>query len=405
MKSVILATSIAGLLAIARGATHDLLVGTFVQKSIYTLRFDDKANTLRLVGNTSVRAPSSWITLSKDQKHLYGTDYEYIVGQTDRTDLPRYLSFSVRNSTSIVHEKTLKASHVCNGSSIYIAQSPFPPYNVYGADFWSYPGCGNVMSVDSDAGLDRVVQDFRYGLPESSVHGLDFQSRGRNRRLYSADTHGNAIWTHEINTVRGTVVVRKPHMIAGPSAGANPRHVVAHASGRAIYAVMEGSSEVVSYALNGDGVPLRASATIFSILPPGTNLTAYWGDAAAISASGTVLWATTRARDPAANGFVSAFDLDPMTGAILRQNFLVETSSSGGVANAVSPSQHDGRVMAITDNAKGFVEIWEMSKTGDSVKVVAHLDLADTGNSRYKSGCCANAVWLPSGGGRWRGDE
>lgn len=62
------------------------------------------------------------------------------------------------------------------------------------------------------------------------------------------------------------------------------------------------------------------------------------------------------------------------------------TTSSGGAANAVSPSEFSDKYVALTDSATGFVEIWSLADNGSSAGVVAHLDLDD-------GGCCANAVW------------
>lgn len=54
----------AGLATLVQAAKHELVVGTFVSKNLYTLSFDDQAFTLDLVANISVPVPSSWIALS-----------------------------------------------------------------------------------------------------------------------------------------------------------------------------------------------------------------------------------------------------------------------------------------------------------------------------------------------------
>lgn len=53
-----------GLVASVRAATHELVVGTFVTKALYTLSFDDQDLSLDLIANISVEAPRSWISLS-----------------------------------------------------------------------------------------------------------------------------------------------------------------------------------------------------------------------------------------------------------------------------------------------------------------------------------------------------
>lgn len=47
-----------------RAAKHGLIVGNFVQGSLYSVVFDDKTFELKLVGNTTVPAPSSWLSWS-----------------------------------------------------------------------------------------------------------------------------------------------------------------------------------------------------------------------------------------------------------------------------------------------------------------------------------------------------
>lgn len=52
------------LVTFAYAATHELIVGTFGTKSLYTVEFDDEALTLDLVANTSVPVAGSWLALS-----------------------------------------------------------------------------------------------------------------------------------------------------------------------------------------------------------------------------------------------------------------------------------------------------------------------------------------------------
>lgn len=245
------------------------------------------------------------------------------------------------------------------------------------------------MSVDSSGALSNVIQDFEY-LEESGVHGMAL-SPGSNF-LYSADTHGNYLWTHELDQDTGRVV-RVLDMAEGPSVEAHPRHVASHQKGKVVYVVMEGSNEVVWYKVDAStGIPC-IQQPIYSLLPAGVNGSEYWGDTLAVSASGKYLWATTRSRDDAVPGYIAVYELDEH-GGIIKENFLKETTTSGGVANAVAPAEFSDRFVALTDNSIGFVEIWELAEDGNSADVVAYIDLADQGNERYTSGCCANAVWL-----------
>lgn len=183
--------------------------------------------------------------------------------------------------------------------------------------------------------MNGVVQNFTYD-PTSGVHGTAFSANPAGSSsgflLYSADDSGNALWAHRLDPEQGGRVAELvAHLPAEPE-GANPRHVAAHPAGRYLYAVYEGSSEVAQYDVEPEtGIPSFAGVR-FPLLGPDQDPADFWADEVALSASKAYLWATNRARDEAGKGYISAFDLDE-EGAIVRQNFLVETTTSGGSAN------------------------------------------------------------------------
>lgn len=53
-----------GLIVLAEAAKHHLIVGTFSTNFLYTVEYDDAAETLKLVKNTTTNAGSAWIALS-----------------------------------------------------------------------------------------------------------------------------------------------------------------------------------------------------------------------------------------------------------------------------------------------------------------------------------------------------
>lgn len=246
------------------------------------------------------------------------------------------------------------------------------------------------MSTTPTGELDQVLQTFHYW-PNSSIHGGAFSPDGQY--YYSADTQGNALWTHRMNRPSGTLA-ELVNVLPGPWKDANPRHVTVHPSGKRVYVVMEHASLVVSYTPNPQTGALSQDGALYSLLPLGADVEDYWADEVAVSGSGRYLWATNRGKE-GRKGLISVFELDSKSGEILGQNFLVETSTSGGVANAVAVMNGTDRFVALTDNEVGFVEMWELAADGTMAWPVARLDLADVAeNSRYKSGCCANVVWL-----------
>lgn len=52
------------LAAVSRATVHEMIVGSFVSKNLYTIAFDDVEKSLGLIANFSVPAASSWIALN-----------------------------------------------------------------------------------------------------------------------------------------------------------------------------------------------------------------------------------------------------------------------------------------------------------------------------------------------------
>lgn len=262
---------------------------------------------------------------------------------------------------------------------------PEPPHYVYGTFFASRSGidagCGSVISVDERGVMDEVIQNYTYFANVSGVHGTAF-SPG-SQYLYSADDLGNALWTHRVNRTTGEVTFLAA--LAGPSSGSDPRHVTVHPNGKYLYSILEGTSQLAQYTIDqGTGVPTYDLA--YPLILSAQSPVNYWADEVALSFSNKYLWATNRARDANNTGYVSVFALDEQ-GAILKQNFLAPTSSSGGISNILSPSPYTDRFAVLTSNSTSFVEVWELAEDGSSAQAVAHLDIDDGG------GCCSNALW------------
>ncbi|KAI5853652.1 Lactonase, 7-bladed beta-propeller-domain-containing protein [Durotheca rogersii] len=359
--------------ALASAAKHQLFVGSFSTKFLYTLEYDDSLQTLGLAETIPVNSASSWIALSYDKKNLYATDWEAVV--------PSFVSYSVDDARTITYERRISGDMSCSDSkSIFITANPNTPYTVYGNFFYGNAKCGSVMSVSANGSLSSVIQGFNYA-DGSAVHGTAISPN--SQYLYSADHGTNSIWVHRMDDIDGTLKYLSQSVM--PTENAKPRHVVAHPEGKYIYAVMEGTSEVVQFStshLNN----LTALQDKFSLIKEGEDPSDFWADEIALSANNLYLWASNRAHDSGRKGYISAFQVGE-DGHITQQYFLTETTSSGGFANAVAPSLFDDRVVAITDNTTGFVEVWKMNGENTQAVPVAHLDIKDGG------GCCANAVW------------
>ncbi|KAI1337889.1 Lactonase, 7-bladed beta-propeller-domain-containing protein [Xylariaceae sp. FL0016] len=360
--------AVTGYILLVQAAKHRLVVGTFSTYALYTFEYDDEAQSLVRLASNPVPAASSWITMNHDKTKLYGTDWQALE--------PSFVSYDVTDPLDIKHEATIVAGAGCLGSlSIFVVANPSPPYAVYGSYYYGDAKCSTVMSVNDNGTLDGIVQNYTYA-NGSAAHGLAFSTDGKY--LFSADTKGNSIWTHEIDPETGAVSYFS--ILPGTEAGADPRHLVAHPSGEYMHAVLEGSSEIAEYVFSEEGKP--ALQTTYPLLRPGDDAADFWADEVAISATRKYLWGTNRAHDDARKGYISAFRLDG-SGAIVEQMYLKETDTSGGYANSVAPAPFADDIAALTDNSTGFVQIWDVGGS-----VVTTLEMDDGG------GCCANVVWL-----------
>ncbi|KAL6412896.1 carboxy-muconate cyclase [Ilyonectria robusta] len=260
----------------------------------------------------------------------------------------------------------------------FIVASTAEPFTVFGAPYSS--GCSSLaISVDSGT-LDTSFASLEYD-SAAGVHGLALSPA--NDFIYSADDMGDATWVHSYDSSSG--VVKEVQRMSAPT-GANPRHLVVHPNGLFVFVLYEELSEIAVYSRDVASGELTNTNTTHLLIPSSesslnellyisrliqylapTNTSSYWADEVLLSVPSTnsstnapkYLICSTRSRETSAPGYVTAFSLDSVTGNIVEQLFIVPTTSSGGSANAVSPSTFSEDYFAITDSASNFVEFLE----------------------------------------------
>lgn len=121
----------------------------------------------------------------------------------------------------------------------------------------------------------------------------------------------------------------------------------------------------------------------------GKNSSRYWSAEVMLSHSYRLLWASARAnRDTDHVGYISCFSLHD-DGKIKELLFMEPTSTTGGIANQISPAPFSDEWMALSDFPRGYVEIWQVrnpDKGGITARPVARVEIRD-------GGCCANSIW------------
>lgn len=380
MRSSTSSTLALGLLAsVAQAAKHQIIIGTFSTSFLYTVEFDDEANTLSLLKNSTAAAAHQWLSLSADKKNLYGTAGSSVMQMDSYT-------IGDDTGTDIVHNGTV-VSGECATMTVHLEALQAEPYGVYGVSYGTGENCGGVVGVDAQGVAVESAQNFTYDNPASSLHGVGFHPSGDY--LYTADMGAKSVWTHKVDRTSGEVT-----FVANSSYEAGIRHVNAHPSGKYAYGMTETTSTVVLLSIdNSTGAANVVEGSTYSIIPANSSGT-HRGETARLSATGALLYATTRVNysDTASvDGYVSAFTLDA-DGDIVSQDFIETTTtgggSSSGASNMVVPTLHDDDLFAILDHGVGFIEIWQRDADGTGASVLAHLDINDDG------GCCSNGVWL-----------
>ncbi|KAL2148913.1 hypothetical protein VTH82DRAFT_1599 [Thermothelomyces myriococcoides] len=415
--STILLGRLGALASIASATTHHLFVGNLVPPAaIYALKFDDETNDFAVLKNNTADASHAWITFDHAKKNMYGAS----LNET------RIASYRVLNETTVELTRHINATGACyNTTSPFVVAMPTEPHLVFTASWPGPAGCAMSLGVSSRGVLNDTLYSWSY-TNESAVHGLalapmrnnnnnstisNSNNSTSNRQLvYSADLKGNLIWTHSVDptTGRASEVGRFP----APKEGDHPRHLEVHPNGERLYVVLEAGNAVVEYAVDRDTGAVSAELGRHSLLPPDVDPEQYWSaevmlgppvpanpgnashGAGAGADGGRYLWATARAEEEDAVGYVSAF-LIGHNGGIVKRMFRVPTPTTGGIANAVSPAPWSHEYAAMTDFGTGYVLMWKMEGRKDrddglveyeTAKAVARADIVD-------GGCCANAIW------------
>ena len=133
------------------------------------------------------------------------------------------------------------------------------------------------------------------------AHGVVFSPD--NKFLMLADLGLDRIFVYKFDAARGTVAANDPAFVEAV-AGAGPRHLAFHPSGRVLYVINELNSTVVGYLYNSDTAGLTPFQTI-STLPAGY-IGANTAAEIAVSAGGTLLYASNRGNDT-----IALFAIDP----------------------------------------------------------------------------------------------
>lgn len=213
---------------LARTAEHHLFVGTYGTPAIYSVTYDDIAQSLRLVRNNTTRTENEWLALSYDGNTLYSSGTS------------GWSSFPVTNPTTIGGESntTPPIGTCANYGGVFILASKRAPYSVYGS-----LSCANYIEVGPDGDVGKATE-----VPYNDaviIYGMAMDPS--YSYLYSTDWKNGKIWTHKVNDDGSLTPLGS---VDAPSAVSAPRSVVVHPSGNTLYITLEAWNTVALYTIN-----------------------------------------------------------------------------------------------------------------------------------------------------------
>jgi hypothetical protein len=169
------------------------------------------------------------------------------------------------------------------------------------------------------------------------------------------------------------------------------RQIVTHPVGHRLYVITRDSNELIDIPLlANDRVDGPVAANRSAILVKGTPDGQYVTTSLAISSSNATLWTLSHTGAPDNTFIVTAFRLDPATGAV--QNRVARASfknylGDGSVAtSSLIPAPFEGDMIAVTTYPGAMVAV--MGLVGESIKAYGRAMLAQD------EGCCGEGVWL-----------
>jgi carboxy-cis,cis-muconate cyclase len=394
--------------------TLDFYVGSFNMPYIFTLRFHPQNNHLAVINISSALGPHSWLSLSPDQRTLYATAWT-----KPDSSIAAYRNVGPGAALELLGSKPVR------NKPGYVACSSSHIFSVGGAT-------GEVFRVDKDGGIGELAQKLEFALdtePDTKqgkspvphgdfgglrhgAHGCDLSHDGKT--MYVADIGRNCTWSFSVDDDALHEVLGHQLKHDAPREDDGPRHAWPHPNGQVVYVVQEHSSMIDVFSITRDArgtVEALHHLQGGSILPEGKDPGDYWADEVRLSAGPdksepTHLFASTRGLESPTKGYVAAFELN--RDGTLKDTVaidILETPSSGGIANAIEPAPWSAALskthpsvqyMAMTDSEA--CKVFLLSFDGARIRMVNSVTLeipaAEHAHQQTEQVQPATAIWL-----------
>lgn len=285
-------------------------------------------------GDFDAGADPSYLTLDPSRSHLYAANEND--GQEGGI-----------TALAIDESGALKKLNHRTGSDkgfTYVAVAPGGKF-VLGASYNG--GSVSVFPLTADGAIDPEVDSADFGA-NSQAHAVGFDKTGS---YVLVPTKGANQIQQLVLGQDGMLTANTPPNVAS-AAGAGPRHIAVHPSGKLAFVVNEQSSTLTPYQLSADG-KLTAGSSI-STLPLDFNGESK-GAHVELSPDGRFVYASNRGHDS-----IAVFSVDQSTGSLT----LVEHESTRGRTPRDFDVDPNGDVLIVANQDSASLSVYKIEADG-----------------------------------------
>jgi carboxy-cis,cis-muconate cyclase len=233
--------SVIGFLAsVTTAVRHNMFISSFRSRHLFAVSYDDETGITQEERAMFGNAGHTWLTFNKDRSTMYASERN------------GFSSYKVVTPSVLAPSGTLpggrcQANNKEAGETALIA-SHAPPFSLYGSGGKS--PCSWVISVRPDGSLNGIAQSLVYnrpGPPSESSNGSrveGFAMAKDGRWLFSADSRGEGIWTHAVNS-QGLLGISRFTPIHIEDV--RPRRLAVHPSGNFLYVTGRRPNEILTF--------------------------------------------------------------------------------------------------------------------------------------------------------------
>lgn len=310
-------------LAMRRGGKSIVYVGTFrgdTSKGIYAFRFDSDSGTIEPLGLVAEASRPLFLALHPNRRFLYAVSRPSPV---DRKHIGVVLAYSIDSHTGKLTPLNSMPSRGIDPAYISVDKTG---NNVLVANYGSNSGQGAVavFPIKKDGSLADASDFVEYSgsgvhpQRQQGSHSHAIDSAPDNRFVIVTDLGLDKLFVYRFDLGKGKLDANDPPF-ATLQAGAGPRHIVFHPSGRFLYVVNEIQSTITAFAYDASAGTLKPLQTVATL--PKDFSGASSAAEIRIHPNRKFIYSMNRGHDS-----VTLFAIDPKTGMLT----LIEVVSTQG---------------------------------------------------------------------------